>query len=150
MAERVDSNSRGALVKPRSAYTCAAGRWFCATRDSIMRLPTFLRPFELPSLAVLGVMLVFPAGAQTASESQSPSTGTPGAETQSHSTDAPTSSNPATPKPTSIPAPMTTESVPHAESTPGTKETGSSILITIDKANQRMTVSIDGAQQYEW
>src|SRR6516164_6880166 len=130
MAERVDSNSRGALVKPRSAYTCAAGRWFCATGDSIMRLPTFLRPFELPSLAVLGVMLVFPAGAQTASESQSPSTGTPGAETQSHSTGAPTTSNPATPKPDSIPAPPT---VPHAESTPGTKETGSSILIAIDK-----------------
>jgi lipoprotein-anchoring transpeptidase ErfK/SrfK len=112
-----------------------------------MRLSAFLRLFELPSLAVLGVMLVFPAGAQTASESQSPSTGTPGAETQSHSTGAPTTSNPATPKPDSIPAPPT---VPHAESTPGTKETGSSILIAIDKAKQKMTVSVDGVQQYEW
>jgi len=115
-----------------------------------MRLSAFLSLFELPSLAVLGVMLVFPAGAQTASDSQSPSTGTPGAETQSHSTGAPTTSNPATPKPGSIPAPPTTESVPHAESTPGTKETGSSILIAIDKAKQKMTVSVDGVQQYEW
>jgi lipoprotein-anchoring transpeptidase ErfK/SrfK len=115
-----------------------------------MRLSAFLRLFELPSLAVLGVMLAFPAGAQTASESQSPSTGTPGAETQSHSLGAPISSNPATRSPSSIPAPPTTGSVPHAESTPGTKETGSSILIAIDKAKQKMTVSIDGVQQYEW
>jgi lipoprotein-anchoring transpeptidase ErfK/SrfK len=113
-----------------------------------MRLSAVLRLFELPSLAVLGVMLAFPASAQTASESQSPSTGTPGAETPSQSPGAPTSSNPATPNPGSTPA--TTESAPHAESTPGTKETGSSILIAIDKAKQRMTVSIDGVQQYEW
>ena len=115
-----------------------------------MRLLALLRLFELPSIAVLGVMLACPAGAQTASESQSPSTGTPGAETQSHSPGAPTSSNPATPNPDSIPATSTTESVPPAESTPGTKETGSSILIAIDKAKQKMTVSVDGVQQYEW
>jgi len=112
-----------------------------------MRLLALLRLLELPSIAVLGVMLAFPAGAQTASESQSPSTGTPGAETQSHSPGAPTSSNPATPNPTATP---TTESVPPAESPPGTKEMGSSILITIDKAKQKMTVSVDGVQQYEW
>jgi lipoprotein-anchoring transpeptidase ErfK/SrfK len=115
-----------------------------------MRLSALLRLFELPSIAVLGVMLAFPAGAQTASESQSPSTGTLGAETQSHSLGAPISSNPETPSPSAIPAPPTTGSVPHAESTPGTKETGSSILIAIDKAKQKMTVSVDGVQQYEW
>jgi len=113
-----------------------------------MRLPVLLRLFELPSLAVLGVMLALPAGAQTASGSQSSSTGTPGAETPSHSSGTPTSSNPATPNPGSIPP--TTGSVPHAESTPGTKEAASSILIAIDKAKQKMTVSVDGVQQYEW
>ena len=115
-----------------------------------MRLLAFLGLFDLPSLTVLGVMLVFPAGAQTASEPQSPSTGTPGAETQSHSPVAPTSSNLATPNPGSIPAPPTTELVPHAESRPGAKETGSSILIAIDKAKQKMIVSVDGVQHYEW
>jgi lipoprotein-anchoring transpeptidase ErfK/SrfK len=111
----------------------------------------FRRLFELPTiLAVLGVILVFPAGAQTASESQSPSTGTPGAELQPHSPDASTSFNAATPSPGSVPAPEPTGSVPYAESTPGTKETGSSILIAIDKAKQKMTVSVDGVQQYEW
>jgi lipoprotein-anchoring transpeptidase ErfK/SrfK len=107
--------------------------------------------FELPSLlAVLGVMLASPAGAQTVPESQSPSTGTPGAETQSHSPGAPTIPNPVTPSPGSVPAPPATGSVPHEESTPGINETGSSILITIDKAKQKMTVSVDGVQQYEW
>ena len=111
----------------------------------------FLGLFELLSLvAILGAMLASPAGAQTASESQSPSTGTPGDETKSHSPGAPTSSNPATPSPGSVPAPPATGSVPHAESTPGTNETGSSILIAIDKAKQKMTVSVDGVQQYEW
>lgn len=103
----------------------------------------------LPSLlAVLGVMLASPAGAQTTSGSQNPSTGTPGAETQSHS--APPNPNPAIASPGPVPAPPTTGSVPLAESTPGTNETGSSILITIDKAKQKMTVSVDGIQQYEW
>jgi lipoprotein-anchoring transpeptidase ErfK/SrfK len=111
----------------------------------------FRRLFELPTiLAVSGVILVSPVGAQIASESQSPSAGTPGAETQSHSPNASASSKPATPSPSSIPAPPTTGSVPHAETTPGSKETGSSILIAIDKAKQKMTVSIDGVQQYEW
>ena len=100
-------------------------------------------------LAVLGVMLASPAGAQTTSESQNPSTGTPGVETQSHSPGAPTTPNPATPSPGSA-APPTTGSIPHAESTPGTNETGSSVLIAIDKAKQKMTVSVDGVQQYEW
>jgi lipoprotein-anchoring transpeptidase ErfK/SrfK len=87
----------------------------------------FRRLFELPTiLAVSGVILVSPAGAQIASESQSPSAGTPDAETQSHSPNA------------------------SAETTPGTKQIGSSILIAIDKAKQKMTVSIDGVQQYEW
>jgi lipoprotein-anchoring transpeptidase ErfK/SrfK len=114
-----------------------------------MRLLAFFG-CELPSLTFLGVMLVFPAGAQTAIDSQSPSTKTPGAETQPQSSGAPSSSNQASPNSDSIPAPPTTGSVPHAESTPGTKETGSSILIAIDKAKQKMTVSIDGVQQYEW
>jgi lipoprotein-anchoring transpeptidase ErfK/SrfK len=112
-----------------------------------MRLLAFLRLFEPLSVAVLGVMLAFPASAQTGT--QSPSTGNPGAETQSEPQGAPTN-NPATPKPGSTPASPTTESAPRAESTPETKKTGSSILIAIDKAKQKMTVAIDGVQQYEW
>jgi lipoprotein-anchoring transpeptidase ErfK/SrfK len=107
----------------------------------------FLRLFEPLSVAVLGVMLAFPASAQT--DPQSPSTGNPGAETQSEPQGAPTN-NPATPKPGSTPGSPTTESAPRAESTPETKKTGSSILIAIDKAKQKMTVAIDGVQQYEW
>jgi L,D-transpeptidase-like protein len=57
---------------------------------------------------------------------------------------------PATPNSDSIPAPSTTGSLPHAQSSPGSKETGSSVVIGIDKARQRMTVSVDGVQQYEW
>ena len=108
-----------------------------------------MRRALLRLLAVLGVMLASPAGAQTTSESQNPSTGTPGVETQSHSPGAPTTPNPATPSPGSA-APPTTGSIPHAESTRGTNETGSSVLIAIDKAKQKMTVSVDGVQQYEW
>ena len=109
-----------------------------------------MRRALLRVLAVLGVMLASPADAQTTSKSQNPSTGTPGVETQSHSPGAPTTFNPATPSPGSVPAPPTTGSIPHAESTPGTNETGSSVMIAIDKAKQKMTVSVDGVQQYEW
>jgi len=151
MAERVDSNSRGALVKPRSAYTCAAGRWFCATGDSIIRLPTFLRLFGLPSLAVLGVMLAFPASAQTGSESQtpsvgttgsesqSPSTGAPGAETQPQSQNAPTNSTPVNPE--ANPAPTIKEAQ---------KPAAPDLLILVDKPTQTMTVTLDGHVRYRW
>jgi lipoprotein-anchoring transpeptidase ErfK/SrfK len=108
-----------------------------------MRLLAFLRHCALLSVTLLGVMLAYPASAQTSA--QPPSTGTPGAETQSPSPGVPTSSNPASPT-----ADSAAQSESKPESTPGTKKTGPSILITIDKAKQKMTVSIDGVQQYEW
>jgi lipoprotein-anchoring transpeptidase ErfK/SrfK len=104
---------------------------------AMLRLLAFLRHCELLSVTLLGVMFAYPASAQT--RAQPPSTGTPGAG-QSQS-GVPTSSYPASP---------TVQSESKPESTPGTKKTGPSILITIDKAKQNMTVSIDGVQQYEW
>ena len=35
-------------------------------------------------------------------------------------------------------------------SDPGTQSTGVAILVNIDKARQKMTVSLDGVQKYEW
>jgi lipoprotein-anchoring transpeptidase ErfK/SrfK len=115
-----------------------------------MRLLALLRLLKLPSFALLGAMLAFSADAQTAIDSQSPTTQTPSAETQPQSSGAPTSSDQVTPNSDSIPGPSTTGSLPHAQSFPGSKEAGSSVLIAIDKARQKMTVSVDGVQQYEW
>jgi lipoprotein-anchoring transpeptidase ErfK/SrfK len=102
----------------------------------------------------LAVMLAFPASAQTGSDSGTPSTGT--AEAESNSTGAPTS-DPTTPKTGSDAATPTTElnSTPaqatsKAVSTPGTKKTGSAVLINIDKAQQKMTVFVDGIEKYDW
>jgi lipoprotein-anchoring transpeptidase ErfK/SrfK len=103
-------------------------------------------------------MLASPASAQTGT----PITGTAGAQAQSESTGAPTSSNPATPKTGSNAATQTTESdstAPKAESkragtqpesNPGTEKTGSAVLINIDKTKQKMTVFIDGVEKYDW
>jgi lipoprotein-anchoring transpeptidase ErfK/SrfK len=120
-----------------------------------MRLLASPRHFRgLVTVPFLAVVLAFPASAQTGSDS---STGTAGAQAQSKSTGAPTSSNPATPKTGSNAATPTTESNSTAEqaeskpeSTPGTKKTGSAVLINIDKTKQKMTVFIDGIEKYDW
>jgi lipoprotein-anchoring transpeptidase ErfK/SrfK len=107
----------------------------------------------LVTVPFLAVVLAFPASAQTGSDSETPSTGTAGAQAQSNSTGAPTSSNPATPKTGSNAATSTTESnstAAQAESKPETKKTGSSVLITVDKTKQEMTVFIDGVKKYDW
>src|SRR5262249_32946239 len=36
------------------------------------------------------------------------------------------------------------------QSNPGAKKVGSAILITINKAKQKMTVSVDGIKKYDW
>src|SRR5262249_50224748 len=37
-----------------------------------------------------------------------------------------------------------------SESRSGSQEPSSTVLITIDKAKQRMTVAVDGSEQYQW
>jgi lipoprotein-anchoring transpeptidase ErfK/SrfK len=128
-----------------------------------MRLSAFLRHCRLLGFAALGAMLAFAASAQTGSESQTPSTGTtgsqsqtpstgttgsesqtpstvtPSAETQSESQGAPTSSNPATPKPNAA----STTTQPRKAAVPD-------ILIVVSKPTQTMTVTVDGHVRYRW
>jgi lipoprotein-anchoring transpeptidase ErfK/SrfK len=119
-----------------------------------MRLLTFSRHLHsLLAVPLLGLMLVSPASAQTDSAS-----GTAGAQAQAKSTGAPTSFDPATPKTGSNAATPNTETNSRAESKPGTqpepnpatKKTGSTVVITIDKTKQEMTVFIDGVEEYDW
>ena len=129
-----------------------------------MRLSAFLRYCRFISVAALGAMLAFSASAQTASESQTPSTATPGGsesqtpstatpgsesqtpstatpgtETQSESLGTPTGSNSAVPE--ANPAPTTIQ--PRKPAVPD-------ILIAINKPTQRMTVTVDGHVRYRW
>jgi lipoprotein-anchoring transpeptidase ErfK/SrfK len=115
---------------------------------------------NLVIVPILVAMGAFPASAQTSS-----STGTVGAQSQSELTDGTASSNPATEKAgssTATPNAKTdsmasaaakSESVPagsHPQSDPGTKKAGSTVLISINKTNQEMTVSLDGIEKYHW
>jgi lipoprotein-anchoring transpeptidase ErfK/SrfK len=79
-----------------------------------------------------------PASAQTGSESQTPSTVIPGSETQTQSQEGSTSSSPA--KPEANPT-----STPEAQK-PATPD----ILIMVDKPTQTMTVTVDGHVRYRW
>jgi hypothetical protein len=36
------------------------------------------------------------------------------------------------------------------ESNPGTKKTSPAVVISIDKTNQKLVVSIDGIEEYDW
>jgi lipoprotein-anchoring transpeptidase ErfK/SrfK len=105
---------------------------------------------------LLGI-LAFPASAQTGSDSN----GTAGVQAQSESTGGPSRSNPAIPKTgsnTATPSTQTNPSAAKTESEPGSqpqsnagsKKAGVAILININKAKQRMTVSVDGIQKYDW
>ena len=112
---------------------------------------------NLMIVPILMLICAFPASAQTSS-----STGTPGAGAQSELMGGPTSSNPATQKAgsgTAIPSTETDSTAAKAEtepkgsqpqSNPGTKKAGSIVLISINKANQEMTVSLDGIEKYHW
>jgi lipoprotein-anchoring transpeptidase ErfK/SrfK len=128
-----------------------------------MRLLASPKHFRgLVIVPVLAMMLAFPASAQTGPDSETHSTGTAGAQTQSKSTSGPTSSNPATPKTDSnvlTPSSEINSTAARADSksagtqpefNPGTEKTGSAVLINIDKTNQKMTVFLDGVEKYAW
>jgi lipoprotein-anchoring transpeptidase ErfK/SrfK len=117
----------------------------CLTSPRHLRGPVIILFFA--------VMLAFSASAQTSSDSGTQSTG---AQAQSESTGGPTSSNPAMPRTGSngvTPSAAKAESKPadsQPESNPGTKKTSPAIVITIDKTKQKMVVSIDGVEEYDW
>jgi lipoprotein-anchoring transpeptidase ErfK/SrfK len=111
----------------------------------------------VPSLVV---MLSFPVSAQTNSDSWI--RGSASARAQSELDRPLTSPNPEITKarPNNV-APATKTNAPAArvvskatgiqpESNLGTKKAGSAVLINIDKANQKMTVFLDGAEKYNW
>ena len=114
-----------------------------------------ISPRHFGSLVIvpfLAAILAFPVRAQTSSDSNN--TGTPGAGSAA--------SSPATPKAGSGTAPPSTQSNTAAaksesepgssqpQSNPGAKEPGSTVLISINKTKQEMTVSIDGTEKYHW
>jgi lipoprotein-anchoring transpeptidase ErfK/SrfK len=116
-----------------------------------------ISPGHFRSLVIVSffaAILAFPVRAQTSSDSGS--TGTPGTPA------GPTSSTPTLPNAGSGTAAPSTETNPTAvksesgpESSPpqpnaGAKETGSTILISINKTKQRMTVFLDGIEKYDW
>jgi lipoprotein-anchoring transpeptidase ErfK/SrfK len=123
-----------------------------------VRVSAFLRHCRLLTVVAVGAMLVFPASAQTGSEAQTPSTGTPGSEsaasaqtgsesqitgtpgseTRTQSQEPPTSSSPA--KPEANPA-STTEAQ---------KAAAPQILIAVNKSTQTMTVTVNGRVRYRW
>ena len=100
------------------------------------------------SFVIVPILMIcaFPASAQTGT-----STGTAGARPQSELTGGPTS--PATAPSTETDTAAKSESVPagsQPQSDPGTKKAGSTVLISINKTNQEMTVSLDGIEKYHW
>jgi lipoprotein-anchoring transpeptidase ErfK/SrfK len=115
---------------------------------------------NLVIVLILMVICAFPASAQTSSDSNSAVTG--GAPAQSELTGGTTSSNPPTQKAGSRTATPSTEADSTAakadtepgglppESNPGSKKTSSTVLISINKTNQEMTVFLDGIEKYHW
>jgi len=113
-----------------------------------------ISPRHFRSLVIvpfLAAILAFPVRAQTSSNSDS--TRTPAGST---------SSNPAMPNArfgTAAPSTETNTTAAKSESKPGgsqpqsnpeAKDTGSTVLIDIDKTKQRMTVFLDGIEKYDW
>jgi lipoprotein-anchoring transpeptidase ErfK/SrfK len=100
----------------------------------------------------LAAILAFPASAQTSSDSSS--TGAPAATSSSANSVLPNAgsgtiaprieTNPTAAKPESAPG----GSPPQSSS--GVKEAGQTILISINKTKQRMTVFLDGIEKYDW
>ena len=117
-------------------------------------------PRHFRSLAIvplLAVILAFSARAQTSSNSTGPAgdpaqTEVTGGSTSSNPVTSTTDSNTAAPSSTNSTA-AKAQSEPggsQPQSNPGPKKAGSAILININKAKQKMTVSLDGVQKYEW
>ena len=103
-----------------------------------MRVSATFRLCIWLTMVAMGATLVFPASAQTSSDSQTPSTGTTGSETQPQSQGAPTSSTPANP-----------EANP-ASTTEAQQAAAPDILIVVYKPTQTMTVTVDGHVRYRW
>jgi lipoprotein-anchoring transpeptidase ErfK/SrfK len=125
-----------------------------------VRLLTSSRHFRsLVIVTVLVAIYVFPATAQTSSDTSS--TG-PGGGQAPALTGGPTSSDPAAGKTgsnTATPNTQTNSTTGKAEtksggsepeSNPGPKKPGSAVLININKARQEMTVFVDGIEKYDW
>jgi lipoprotein-anchoring transpeptidase ErfK/SrfK len=120
--------------------------------------PQYFRSWVFVPLLV--AMLACPASAQTSAEPNS--SGIVGAPAQSELMGGPAGSNPAAPKTGSNTSTTSTQpnsttgkaesepAGPQPQSNPGPKKASSAILISIDKAKQKMTVSVDGIQKYEW
>jgi lipoprotein-anchoring transpeptidase ErfK/SrfK len=98
-------------------------------------------------------IFAFPARAQTNSDSSG--TGTPAGPTSSSSNQAP----PNVGSDTVAPPIETNTTAAKSESEPGgspprsnagPNETGSTILISINKTKQRMTIFLDGIEKYDW
>ena len=108
-------------------------------------------------------MLAFPASAQTGSESQTLSTGSPGSESQTPSTGSPgtetqtpSSATPGTETQSESPGTPTGSNSPVPEANPASttiqprKAAVPDILIAINKPTQRMTVTVNGHVRYRW
>ena len=114
-----------------------------------------ISPRHFRSLVIvpfLAAILAFPVRAQTSSDPNS--TGTPGAGPATSSPAMPKAgSGTATPSTESNTAAAKSESEPGSsqpQSNPGAKVPGSTVLISINKTKQEMTVSIDGTEKYHW
>jgi lipoprotein-anchoring transpeptidase ErfK/SrfK len=129
---------------------------------SLLASPRHLRSLvrSLAIVPLLASTIAFPASAQTNADSTGTGpAGAAGVPVQTEVAGAPANPDPAASKvnttapSTTDPTAAKTESQPAAsppQSNPGTKKAGSGILITINKAKQRMTVFLDGIQKYEW
>ena len=119
-----------------------------------MRLSAFQRHCHSLSVATLGGMLAFSASAQTASESQTPSTVTSGSETQSKSPGSTPTPSPETNSESPSTSISSNPAVPEAnrasKTTQPRKVAVPDILIVVSKPTQTMTVTVDGHVRYRW
>lgn len=106
---------------------------------------------SLMIVSFLAAILAFPVRAQTSSDSHGAGTAGP---TNSTSVAPNAGSGTAAPSTESSTTAAKSESEPPAGSPPesnsGAKETGSTILININKSKQRMTIFLDGIEKYDW
>jgi lipoprotein-anchoring transpeptidase ErfK/SrfK len=108
---------------------------------------------SLMIVSFLTAILAFPARAQTSPDSSS--TGAPAGPTSSSSNSAlpDAGSNAIAPRIETNPTAAKSESEPGGsppQSSSGVKEAGPTILISINKTKQRMTVFLDGIEKYDW
>jgi lipoprotein-anchoring transpeptidase ErfK/SrfK len=101
----------------------------------------------------LAAILAFPASAQTSSDSSSASAPA-GPTSSSFNSALPDSGSGAVePRVETNPTAAKSESAPGGsppQSSSGVKEAGPTILISINKTKQRMTVFLDGIEKYDW